>query len=260
MSYTGAGRTVDQPNGKIKGRSSGGRWRSFLQPAAQALFQFVRGQARGVVEAGGLALAGGLGQDDGRSHGDVEALDHAVHGDVELAVGGLDEFLGDAAVFVAHDDGRGPGEVPLPQGAGRGGEGGGEHLHILGAQGGEELFAVAVAHALHPLAGRGRRLAAQHGEGGVRIVEVDLVHPEGVTGAIDGRDVVRVVDVGQDERQVGLPMGQHVLKARPAPGSRFLAHVSSENPGGAAGWPARGGCGRKGGPWQACLSASAGVR
>ena len=48
---------------------------------------------------------------------------------------------------------------------------------------------------------------------------------EGVAGAVNGRNVVRIVDVGQHQGQIVLAVTQHFKQARPAPGSGFLGHA-----------------------------------
>ena len=62
---------------------------------------------------------------------------------------------------------------------------------------------------VHPFFGRTRRALGQGGKH-FRVVEkMDFVHPEGITAAQDGGDVVGIVDIIKDQLQTFLPVGEH---------------------------------------------------
>lgn len=141
-------------NGKVAYEGEMGHAGSlFLQPGVKALLEVLGGVARTVIEARGFALSRGFGKDDGGGDGDVETLDHAIHGDIKATVGFRAEFAGDAAVFVAHDDGSRPGEIPLAERFCLRAAIRGKNLHVPGAKRGKEVVSVPVTDTFHPFAG-----------------------------------------------------------------------------------------------------------
>jgi len=70
-----------------------------------------------------------------------------------------------------------------------------------------------MAHGFDPLFGRGGRFFAQGRKGRIRIEQMHAVDAEGIAAAQDGRHVVWVMDVIEDQGQIDLASGQHVPDA-----------------------------------------------
>ena len=125
-------------------------------------------------------------------------------------------------MFIAHDDGRGSGEVILRHGFRFRRATGGQHLKASGAQGFHEFFPAVVAQGFHPFAGRGRGFPAQGREGGVRVVQMYACHAKGVATAVNGRHIVRIVNIVQHQRQIFLALAEHFFN----PGAAAFGHAA----------------------------------
>lgn len=185
----------------------------------------------GGVGAGDAALALGLVEDDRAGDGDVEALDHAGHGDAEASVGGGDRLGGDAAHLVAEDEGGWAEKVGVEEVDAAVAEVGGEDGETVLTQEVVAGFDGGMVVGVDPLCGAGGGGTGQ-GTGWERFGGVDEMDGEDadrVARPKDRADVVRIVDVFEDDGQVGLATGQDGRDATAAalcwwPLGRFRGH------------------------------------
>ncbi len=162
-----------------------------------------------MITAGQLALALGLVEDGGGGHRDVEGLHHAHHGDDDMVIGQGQRLFADAVLLLAHQDGGGFGVVDGAKIHRAVGEVGRQDLHAGGLELGHRAADVRVQLHVHPvLAAAGGTLALVDPALGP-----DRVHPvdaDGIGGAHDGGQVVRLVDLFHADGQIELALGQHV--------------------------------------------------
>ena len=111
-------------------------------------------------------------------------------------------------MLVPKDDDRRPGEIPIHEGLGRRSEARAHDLHALLPQGENHGAGLAVPMQLDPFFGRARGAVGQSRKFFFGIIEMHPEHAKGVTAAQDGGHIVRVVDVVQDQGQIGLALFQ----------------------------------------------------
>ena len=189
-----------------------------LEQYAVLLLQVERAAA--LVAAGQLALALGFVQDGGGGHGDVEGLHHAHHGDDDMVIGQGQRLFPYAVLLLAHQDGGRFGVVDGAKVHRALREMGRQDLHAGGFEFGHGTADVRVQLDVDPvLAAAGGALALVDpglGPDGVNPMDAD-----GIGGAHDGGQIVRLVDLFHADSEIELALGQHVGD----PFKAFRSHI-----------------------------------
>jgi hypothetical protein len=165
-------------------------------------------QARSITVPLDRPLSQRFVEDDGDRHGQVEALDHAQHGDADDLVGEGQGLVGDALRFAAEDEDDGLSEIDLriidrilPQVRGQDLIAGLLQGLQAGGRGG-------VDGDLEPLVGPGRDGLVGPQDLGIRANEVEVEDAGGVARPHDRAGVVGDGHVLEDDPQVGLAVGE----------------------------------------------------
>ena len=120
-------------------------------------------------------------------------------------------------MLIAHNHRALTGPVNIIDGAGAGRDVGGIDGKSGRFQRRTQCRRLAVPDHADPFFGRGGRLFAQFGKLFLVIQQVDFRNSDGVAGAQDGADIVRIVDVFADHRQIRLAAGEDLFHAFHAP-------------------------------------------
>ena len=196
--------------------------------------QSIRVELRTFVVTGGGPLPKCLVQADSARNGDVQALHHTGHRDLDCTVGHVSRLCGDPSHLIAKDQRDWHSEIPVIEWASIRADARDQNGETFRSQ---ALVAVGkrrVSLDLHPFCRARRRLPCKRA--GRRFFDaVDRVRPQHadpIARAENGADVVRVVDVFQHDRQIWLPPREHGPDARlPTLGSRPAPRFERLRPG-----------------------------
>lgn len=153
---------------------------------------------------------GEVEEGEGDGDGDVEAFGEAVHGYLDIFVGEVDGFGGEAGELGAEDECHGGGDVEIGDEGVVGVGSGGDDAVAATAQLGIGRLDVGVGIVVDPLGGAHGDVAGGV-EGVVALDDMDVLDAEAVAGAEDGGGIVGLVDILQRHGDVAGAEGRNAV-------------------------------------------------
>jgi len=195
--------------------SSAGAGQGRIGPFEEPSLEVLGIQSAGLVKAGCRSLARCFKQNEGGGHRDVQGMNHAQHGDHHLLVCKGEPLSGHAVQFGAHHDRRRSRVVDLAKVHGSLGGVGGEHGKPLSLDVRDRGADIRVPVHLYPLLRPGGRSVVQI-ESARRWDDMDFEHPRRIAVTQNCGEIVRLIHLVHQDREIRLPSGEGLLEPRKA--------------------------------------------